>query len=240
MRRWIEVGGLILAALLVVAAPRLAGAIHDVRGAGDEHERLYYPSGAFLRQASLGYNAPAADYAWLQATQYYGGYRRGEHDLRYFRALVDATVTLDPQFVQAYHFASLVLSMDHGDHEGALAMLKRGILHNPDDWRLHFNVGFVNYVFLKRYDEAAMWFEAAAVLPNATDFCRRFAAFSRRRGGDQEGSLILWDNLRRTTDSEDMRALAEDMIGRCRESLAGSPREGEIGPPTPTVTKETR
>ena len=238
MRRGLEVVGLALAVLLVLAAPRLAGAIHDVRGAGPEHERLYYPSGRFLRQATLGYHAPAADYAWLQATQYYGGYRCGEHDLRYFRGLVDAVVTMDPRFVEAYHFASLVLSMDHQDYEGALSMLKRGILHNPDDWRLHFNVGFVNYVFLKRYGEAAQWFAAAAALPGATDFCRRFAAFSRRRGGDEQGSLILWENLRRTTDSADMRALADNIIERCRQSLAGSPRPGEIGPPTPPEPKE--
>jgi len=219
-----------LVAGLVAASPRLAAAIHAVRSAGDPQERLYYPAGEFLREASLGYAAPAADYAWLQATQYYGGYRQGEHDLRYFQGLVAAVTTLDTRFVEAYRFASLVLSLDHADHRGAIDVLKRGILANPDDWSLHFDVGFVHYVFLREYRTASLWFEAAAELPGATDFCRRFAAFSRRRAGDLQGSLLLWENLRQTTDSPDMRELAARMVEQCEAALAAPAGEDRAHP----------
>jgi tetratricopeptide (TPR) repeat protein len=222
-----------LVALLVSAAGPLAARIHRERADAGGDERLYYPDGALLRHASLGFHAPAADYAWLQATQYYGGYRRGEHDLRYFRGLVDAVTTHDPRFGEAYHFASLVLSLDHADFEGALDVLRRGVLANPDDWRLHFDIGFVNYVFLRRYATASLWFQAAARLPGSSDFCRRFAAFSANRAGNVEGALVLWENLRRTTDSDDMRALAGKMVEQCRETLAGEPPPNFIGPPAP-------
>ncbi len=220
-------------AALVVAAPRLAGTIEHARGGGGPDERLYYPDGPLLRYASLGFQAPVADLVWLQATQYYGGYRRGEHDLRYFDGLIDAVVTLDPRFVEAYHFASLVHSITHHNHAGAIDILKRGILANPDDWRLPFNIGFIHYVFLRQYEVAARWFEAAAALPGASDFCRRFAAFSLRRAGDLEGSLILWDHLHRTTDSQDVRDLAAHMIEQCQQALQGAPLENTIGPPSP-------
>ncbi len=234
MSRAREIGGVLATAAVVAAlvalAPRLADRAHAERLGGDVHERLYYPDGDVLRHASLGFRAPAADYAWLQATQYYGGFRRGEHDLRYFTGLVEATTTLDPAFTEAYHFASLVYCLDDGDAESALDVLRQGILANPDDWRLHFDVGFVNYVFLRRYDVASQWFEAAAALPGATDFCRRFAAFSRRRAGDQEGSMILWDNLRRTTDSPDMRQLAPRMGSKGRAVLAAAAPAAAAGP----------
>lgn len=230
---------LALAGGLVAAAPQLAGQIHAERAGGDHEERLYYPEGEFLRHASLGFAAPAADYVWLQTTQYYGGYRRGEHDLSYFNGLIDAVTTLDPRFTEAYHFAALVKCFDHADFEGAVDVLRQGVLANPDDWRLHFDLGFVHYVYLREYVVASNWFEAAAELPGSTDFCRRFAAFSRRRAGDQQGSLILWEHLRRTTDSADMRELAETMIVKCQESLAGEPLPGTIGPPAPADTKES-
>ncbi len=226
---WLTAGGALLVALCL--APSLAGTIHVERGAVDRDQRLYYPHGPLLRHASLGFQAPVADYVWLLATQYYGGYRRGEHDLRYFTGLVEAVTDLDPRFSEAYHFAALVLAMEHGDHRGASDLLKRGILANPQDWRLPFNVGFIHYVFLQEFQVAAVWFEAAASLPGASDFCRRFAAFSRRRAGDLEGSLLLWDHLRATTDSADMRELAERMVEQCRQALQGRPLDGVIGPP---------
>ncbi len=224
---------MIVVALLAVL-PLMASSVLGDQNAAANDERLYYPSGPFLRQASLGFHAPAADYVWLQATQYYGGYHRGEHDLRYFDHLVDAVAVLDPGFVEAYHFASLVYCLDHADFDRALNVLQRGILANPDNWRLHFDMGFMHYVFRHDYAAASHWFSTAAEMPGATDFCQRFAAFARRRAGDAEGSLLLWDNLLRTTDSADMRALAEKMIERCQETLSGAPRDGLIGPPAPT------
>lgn len=219
--------------LVVGLAPRLAATIHAERSLRADGERLYYPAGPLLAHASLGFRAPVADYTWLQAVQYYGGYCRGENDLRYFAGLVDAVVTLDPRFSEAYYFASLVQSLGHGDHDGAIELLKRGILANPADWRLPFNIGFIHYVFLREYQAAAGWFAAAAALPGANDFCQRFAAFSRSRAGDLEGSLLLWDNLRRTTRSPEMRELAERMVEQCRLGLQGAPRAGFVGPPAP-------
>jgi len=227
-------------ALLIALAPGLAASIHAERAFDHGDQRLYYPDGPFLRHARLGFAAPVADYVWLQAIQYYGGFRRGEHDLRYFEGLIDAVVTLDPRFGEAYHFASLVLSLEHGDHHAAIDMLKRGILANPDDWRLPFNVGFIHYVFANEYEVASRWFETAARLPEASDFCRRFAAFSRQRSGDVAGSLVLWEHLRQTTESADMRELAERMIEQGLQTLQGAPPGGMKGSPAPAAAKGVR
>lgn len=216
MKRFATVlAGLALAAACVALKPALtAWPRPDHR-----HERLYFPRAAGLRAASLGFHAAAADWLWLRTTQYYGAYRRGEHDLRYFDGLVDAVTSLDPRFVEAYDFYALVLCLDAQEFDRAIDTLKRGLLANPDDWRLPFKIGFINYVFLRQYEVAATWFEEAAACPGASDFCRRFAAFARRRAGDWQGSLILWEELRRTTDSADMRDLAQSMIEKCRREM---------------------
>jgi hypothetical protein len=209
----------VLAAACIALKPALDGWTRP----DHRHERLYFPKAAGLRAASLGFHAAAADWLWLRTTQYYGAYRRDEHDLRYFDGLVEAVTALDPRFVEVYDFYSLVLCFDKGEFTRAVDVLERGLLANPDDWRLPFKIGFIHYVFLRQYEVAAMWFASAAECPGATDFCRRFAAFSKRRAGDQAGSLILWQELGRTTDSEDMRELAATMVEKCREELAAPP-----------------
>ncbi len=222
----------VVALALVASAPLLQHQLAAQPRSERAQERLYYPDGAHLHAASLGFSAPAADYLWLQTTQYYGAYRCGEHDLQYFDGLVAAVTQLDPRFVDAYVFYSLVLCMDTGEYDHAVDQLKRGILANPGDWQLPFNVGFIYYVFEHRYDEASMWFEHAASLDGASDFCRRFAAFAKRRSGDRRGSLLLWQELRRTTDSPDMRALADTMIGKLQGEMQndGLPQHAPSNP----------
>jgi tetratricopeptide (TPR) repeat protein len=190
-------------------------------------EKLYYPSGKHLRQIVVGFREPAADYLWFQLVQYYGGYRKGEHDLRYFRGLGRAIVGLDPYFVEAYYFLALVLAMDMGDREGAIDILRTGILYNPDRWQLPFEIGFIHYVIGRDFKRAAVWFEAAARSPDASDFVRRFAAFARKRAGDLEVSVALWHNLYETTKDPYMKRLAEGMIEKCREKLGQKDAAGK-------------
>jgi hypothetical protein len=216
----------LLAVLLAAGSVLCLGALDRLERGDGGDEKLYVPSGRFLREASLGFRELAADGLWLQTTQYYGGYRRGDHDLDYFRGLLDAVCRLDPRFVEAYRFGSLVLAMDLRDRAGAVDLLKRGIRDNPDTWLLPFEVGFVHYVLDRDYRRAAAWFDAAARAPDATDFARRFAAFCHKRAGEVAVSLVLWRNLYDTTSNPAMRDLAERMIADCEERL----REGPAAP----------
>ena len=186
----------------------------------ESQERLYFPSGRFLREATCGFREVAADYLWFQAVQYYGGYRKGEHDMRYFDLLIDSVTHLDPRFVEAYYFASLVYSLDYGDIPRAIRFLGRGIVHNPEVASLPFHAGFLYYVFRKNYPRARLWFDQAAARPEATEFHKRFAAFARRKAGDLEGSLGLWQHLLDTASNPELREMAQEHIAKCERELA--------------------
>ncbi len=200
---------------------------------GDRQEHLYFPSGRFLTEATVGYREAAADYLWFQFIQYYGAFAKGQHDLRYFDLLVDAITRLDPHFVEAYHFASLVAWSDLGSFPKSLDLLKQGILHNPQAAKLPFQVGFTYYVFYKDYPRASFWFETAAKCPDASDRERRFAAFSRHRAGDERVSLELWKSLLESTENPQMIELAKKMISEISARLReqASPPGNFMGPP---------
>ncbi len=182
-------------------------------------DRLYFPSGRALVESSVGFREVAADYLWFRFVQYFGAYAKGHHDLRYFDLLVDAITRLDPRFVEAYHFASLVAWSELGDFEKSIDLLKRGILANPESAKLHFQVGFTYYVFFQDYRRSANWFEAAARCPDGGEMESRFAAFARYRAGDDRVSLELWKEMARSTGSPQMRELAEKMVEKLERRL---------------------
>lgn len=185
----------------------------------DGGERLYFPSGKFLVESSLGFRAAAADYLWFRFIQYFGAYAKGQHDLRYFDLLLDGITRLDPKFTEAYHFGSLVAWSEQGDFAKSIDILKRGILHNPDTAQLPFQVAFTYYVFFHDYERASFWFETASHCSDATDREIRFAAFSRYKAGDERVSLALWRDLRKTAVSGDMQELADKMIRKIERQL---------------------
>ncbi len=204
--------------LTAVMATSLRGL--DVASAeSGRNERLYFPSGKFLVEASLGFRHAAADLLWFRFIQYFGSYAKGEHDLRYFDLLLDGITRLDPRFVEAYHFGSLVAWSEQGDFDKSVDILKRGILHNPDVSKLPFQVAFTYYVFFHDYERASFWFEVASRCSDATDRESRFAAYSRYKAGDDRVSLALWKDLQKTASSPDMQELAAKMITKLEHQL---------------------
>jgi tetratricopeptide (TPR) repeat protein len=205
-------------ALVAVLSVALGALDAESRRAARQ-DRLYFPSGRALVESSVGFREVAADYLWFRFVQYFGSYAKGNHDLRYFDLLVDAITRLDPRFVEAYHFASLVAWSELGDFEKSIDLLKRGILANPESAKLHFQVGFTYYVFFQDYRRSATWFEAAARCPDGGETEARFAAFARYRAGDDRVSLELWKEMAASTESPQMRELAEKMVEKLERKL---------------------
>ncbi len=185
------------------------------------NDNLYLPSGKFISEISLGYKQISADLVWLSAVQYYGGYRQDENDLAYFEGLINLVTTLDPHFVFAYVFGALVVSSDIGAFDNAIAILKRGMQHNPTSWKLPFEAGFLYYVSAANADLAARYFDLASRIPGAPEITKRFAAFIYSKAGHKKTSIRMWEELIETTDEPYMRELAERYVEKLRKELDG-------------------
>lgn len=185
------------------------------------YDNLYLPSGKFIKEASLGYQQLAADVTWFSAVQYYGGYRKEMHDLSYFEGLIDIVTDLDPHFVFPYVFGAVVLSQDLEDISDAIALLKKGMAHNPQAWEIPFEAGFLYYTDARNPDMAARYFDLASRLPGGGDRAKRFAAFVYSQSGHTETSIRMWEELAETTDEPYMRALAQRYIEKLRAEAEG-------------------
>lgn len=208
-----------------VAGALLAGAgflqtaawsrIGPVRG----EELLYFPSGFFVKQASLGFETAASDAAWLRAIQYYGEHRLSDQQYQRIGHVISVVTDLDPAFEAAYVFGAFVLAQElHRPDEG-VALLMKGRRANPESWRLAFETGFLHYVC--RHDDAAAasCFVQASRLPGHPDYVERFAAFASQRSGRRDVAVLLWKRVL-ATGNRYMQEVARRELARLGTSEA--------------------
>jgi hypothetical protein len=172
------------------------------------YQTLYLPSGKFINELSLGYKQLVADVIWLSVIQYYGDYRRDNHDLTYFTGLIDIITTLDPHFIFAYVFGGMVVSEDTGEFDSGIGILKKGMANNPTSWKLPFEIGFLNYVNGESYPMAARYFDLASRMPGTPDYAKRFAAVVYSKAGRYSTSMRMWEEYRDNTDDPILKDLA--------------------------------
>jgi hypothetical protein len=173
-----------------------------------EQELAFYPSGRMLKPLASGFHNALADILWLRAIQYYGEHRKTDlvfdKAAHVFRVLTD----LDPHFVEAYRFGALVVVEDARDPKAGYALLRKGILENPDRWELPFDLAF--HHFLRgEHGWAASYFRRAARLNPGNERVARFAAFAEKRRGGLDASEEMWEEILQTTENERFREAAE-------------------------------
>lgn len=212
MRRWHTSLTLLAGASLIALSAPLSGRLAHCRPAQtDSYELDLFPSGRFLREASLGHAQLAADLGWLTAIQYYGKHRLTDRRYPLAPHLFVTITDADPRFENAYFFGSLVLA-DAGFLEQAERLLRRGAERNPGSWRLRFELGFFHYVLRKAPAQAAAEFAAAADIPGAPEYTRRFAAAAFQRAGDTATARQLWQRVARESENEEIRRMADEHI----------------------------
>jgi len=190
-------------------------------------ELSYYPSGRFLRPATLGHAESAADLAWLRAVQYYGEHRATDNRFVRMHHVFEILTSLAPSFRPAYVFGAFALAQEGFDFPKAEALMLKGIEANPRDGGLAFELGFLYYVRTGGRDlrNAAAMFEQASRQPNAPPQAKRFAAFARQHSGDLAVAYTLWASVRHDSPNRYLREIAEKEMARIREAIETGRRE---------------
>ncbi len=70
--------------------------------------------------------------------------------------------------------------------------MEYGIAHNPNNWQLYYDLGFVYYTELKDYRNAAEVFERGSKVPDAHPFMKIMAAQMAAHAGDFATARMLW------------------------------------------------
>ena len=180
-------------------------------------EAVSVPPGDVLRRLSLGYEGLFADIYWTRAVQYFGRQRLARSArFELLGPLLRVATTLDPHLIIAYRYGAVFLAEKPpggaGHPELALELLGRGIVANPDYWRLWQDLGFIYYWHLKDYARAARAFQAGGERPGALPWMKATAAAVAAKGGDLETSRLLWAEIYRQAENDQLRQAALDHL----------------------------
>jgi tetratricopeptide (TPR) repeat protein len=190
---------LIAAACLLLCATASVLALRRVdqlRPRATLEDVLYISSPKVVKRASLGYDGLMACIYWTRAVQYFGQ-RFHDRSLSYneLAPLLEMTTQLDPHLIVAYQFGASFLAprppFGAGQPERAIQLMEFGILNNPQEWHLYYDLGFVYYMDLKDYAKAADAFERGSRV-DSHPFLKVMAAQMAQHAGEFDTARMMW------------------------------------------------
>jgi len=210
---------------LAVAAAGLAIAFLAAKGieARGEHrierlEPIFFPRAEILRPALIGFAGLAADVTWIRTVQYFGGRIERKERFPQLYQLVDMATSLDPQFLDAYQYGGLFLSIAR-QYPNAIAIYEKGIAANPNAWQLPHDLGRLYFLELRDYPQALHWWTIADRLPGRPHYIPRFLIRLQAKVGHVETALELWQQMYKQSENEAIREIARREILQLQEEL---------------------
>jgi tetratricopeptide (TPR) repeat protein len=199
--------------LSLAASVILLRQVDRLRSATTADDVLYLSSPKILKRLSLGYNGLLADIYWTRAVQYFGArHHAGTTNYALLAPLLTITSQLDPHLIIAYDFGANFLAPHPpggaGSPEDAIKLVEYGIQNNPDNWKLYYQLGFINYMERKDYAAAAQAFARGSQVPNAHPFLRVLAGQMAQHAGDAQMARALWTTTYQTSNDQQIRANA--------------------------------
>ncbi len=160
--------------------------------------------GEKLKGWSLGFEGLLADWYWIRSLQYIGDKVSKSDvqtinidDLRFLNPkllypMLDNATTLDPQFMAAYSYGSIVLPAI--DPNLAIKITEKGIKNNPKEWRLYQHLGYI-YWKQKNYEKAAETYQKGSTIENAPQFMLSMVARMNDEGGSRETARQIYQQM---------------------------------------------
>jgi tetratricopeptide (TPR) repeat protein len=205
---------MLVGVVLVVTLSKWLDQRNAVSKVTESEERLYL-SGTTLKRISLGFDGLLSDWYWMRSLQYVG--RKvidGKHhqldnlgslQLNMLVPLLDNATTLDPQFMQPYEYAAVVLP--DVDLKEAIRLTQKGIAANPTDWRLPQFLGYI-YWQQGEFKTAADIYGHAAQLPYAPYWLAAMKAQMLAEGGSRDTARSIYNQMYLQSEEPLIREMA--------------------------------
>ena len=176
-----------------------------------------YLNPATARRMSLGFNGLVADWYWMRSLQYVGKKiisvpedvpidDLGQLNLKLLAPLLDTTTTLDPEFLDPYEYAAVVLPAV--DVQQAIRIARKGIDANPTAWRLYHQLGYI-YWQQKDYLAASDVYRRGSELPGAPPWMAAMRAKMAAEGGSRATAREIYTRMYAQSADEKVKDMAQ-------------------------------
>ena len=219
-----------------------------------EDESLYL-NGQTARRMSLAFNGLASDWYWMRSLQYVGRKiintpenvqidNLGQLNLKLLAPLLDTATTLDPEFLDPYEYAAVVLPAV--DVQQAIRITRKGIQANPTKWKLYHHLGYI-YWQQKDFKAAGEAYDLGSKIPEAPAWMSVMKARMADEGGSRSTAREIYKRMYEQSTDETVKEMARrrlmqldslderDVLGKVvsafRSSVGRCPTNwAEVGP----------
>lgn len=201
--------------IATVALARFVDARRPAVDLAQPDESLYL-NAKTARRMSLGFNGLAADWYWMRSLQYVGRkiIAQGQNialddlsqlNLKLLAPLLENATTLDPEFLDPYEYAAVVLPAI--DVNEAIRITRKGIDANPNAWRLYQHLGYI-YWQQQQYATAADVYGRGATLPGAPVWMEAMKARMATEGGSRTTAREIFTRMFEQSADEKVKDMA--------------------------------
>jgi len=171
------------------------------------------------RRISLGFNGLAADWYWMRSLQYVGRKIINDNDvpidnlgllnLKLLAPLLETATTLDPEFLDPYEYAAIVLPAINVND--AIRITKKGIDANPNAWRLYHQLGYI-YWQQRDYQAASEMYGRGAQIARAPPWMEAMKAKMVADGGSRSTAREIYTRMYEQSADEKVRDMARKRL----------------------------
>ena len=184
-----------------------------------DEEQLYL-TGTMAKRISLGFNGLAADWYWMRSLQYVGRKiidvpdnvpidNLAQLNLKLLAPLIDTSTTLDPEFIEPYQYAAVVLPAV--DLPEAIRLTRKGIAANPNAWRLYQHLGYI-YWQQRDFQAAGEAYDQGSKLPGAPPWMVAMKAKMANEGGSRELAREIYGRLYEQAENAKVKEMARKRL----------------------------
>jgi tetratricopeptide (TPR) repeat protein len=184
------------------------------------NDESLYLNAKTARRISLGFTGLAADWYWMRSLQYVG--RKileqegnaslddlSQLDLKLLAPLLENATTLDPEFLDPYEYAAVVLPAI--DVQDAIRITRKGIDANPNAWRLYQHLGYI-YWQQHDYAAAAEVYGRGAEVPGVPAWMQAMKARMAAQGGSRETAREIYTRMFEQSSDDKVKDMAHKRL----------------------------
>jgi tetratricopeptide (TPR) repeat protein len=175
-----------------------------------------YLNARTAERISLGFNGLAADWYWMRSLQYVGKKIISQPgdvalddlsklNLKLLAPLLDTASTLDPEFLDPYEYAAIVLPAV--DVNEAIRITQKGIAANPNAWRLYQHLGYI-YWQQGDYQAASETYGRGAQIPGVPSWMLAMKAKMVADGGGRNTAREIYTRMFEESADEQVKDMA--------------------------------
>ena len=202
----------------IASAALLVRWIDTLRPPADPNaiDESLYVDAKTARRLSLGFNGLAADWYWMRSLQYVGRKIMSvpedvviddlrDLNLKLLAPLLDTATTLDPEFLDPYEYAAIVLPAI--DVQEAIRITEKGIDANPNAWRLYQHLGYIHWQ-QRNYAAASEMYGRGAQIPGAPAWMQAMKAKMAADGGSRATAREIYTRMFEQSAEEQVKVMA--------------------------------